>query len=69
MKNKEFKEELYKLKIEAATELGRLQFIKENNDHDKSDVASKINGSEGGPIGGLMVKKMLAAEMHKMTRL
>jgi len=53
------KELLHKYKIEAATELGRLQFIKENNDHYKGDLPARVNGSEGGPIGGQMVKNMI----------
>ncbi|HCG34907.1 MAG TPA: acid-soluble spore protein [Clostridiales bacterium] len=62
------KEYLYNLKVEAATELNRLQFIKENNDHDKSNVQSKINGQEGGPIGGRMVKKMIEEQMKQMMK-
>lgn len=49
-------------------ELGRTQFVKENNDHYKGDLTAKQNGSEGGPIGGLMVKKMIAeAEKNLMN--
>jgi hypothetical protein len=51
---------LTKFKMECAEEIGHLQFVKENNDHYKGDVSSKINGYEGGPIGGQMVKKMIA---------
>lgn len=47
------------LKFEAAEEIGHLQYVKENNDHYKGDVPSKINGAQGGPIGGRMVKKMI----------
>lgn len=50
---------LNKLKMEAAKEIGRTQFVKENNDHYKGDVTAAQNGSEGGPIGGQMVKKMI----------
>lgn len=57
--NKMSKEELNKFKLQCAEEIGRLQFCKENNDHDKSNLTSKQNGSEGGPIGGQMVKKMI----------
>ena len=53
--------------MEAAAELGLTQFVKENNDHYKGDVPSKINGQQGGPIGGLMVKKMIQAEESKLT--
>ncbi len=52
---------MQKLKMEVAQELGRLQFVKENNDHYKGDVTARQNGSEGGPIGGGMVKKMIEA--------
>lgn len=51
---------LKQLKMEAATELGRLEFVRENNDHYKGDVSSRQNGSEGGPIGGEMVRRMVA---------
>lgn len=45
--------------MECAQEIGHLQYVKENNDHYKGDVPSRINGQEGGPIGGRMVKKMI----------
>ena len=48
-------------KMECAAEIGRTQFTKENNDHYKGDLTSKQNGSEGGPIGGQMVKRMVEA--------
>ena len=51
---------LTKFKLECASEIGRTQFCKENNDHYKGDLTCKQNGSEGGPIGGQMVKKMIA---------
>lgn len=54
------REALTKFKIECAEEIGHTQFIKENNDHYKGDLSSKQNGQEGGPIGGQMVKKMIA---------
>jgi len=60
MSNSATKEALRQLKMEAAEEIGRLQFVKENNDHYKGDLPSKTNGSEGGPIGGQMVKKLMA---------
>ncbi len=50
---------LTKFKMECAQEIGRTQFVKENNDHYKGNLTSKQNGSEGGPIGGQMVKKMI----------
>jgi len=50
---------LTKFKLEVAEEMGRLQFCKENNDHYKGDLSAKQNGSEGGPIGGEMVKRMI----------
>lgn len=55
----ESRDALTKFKMECAQEIGHLQFVKENNDHYKGDVSAKINGSEGGPIGGQMVKKMI----------
>lgn len=50
---------LTKFKMECAKEIGCLQYVKENNDHDKGDLPSKVNGSQGGPIGGQMVKRMI----------
>lgn len=55
----EAKAAMNKLKMECAADLGRTQFTKENNDHYKGDVTAKQNGSEGGPIGGEMVKRMI----------
>ena len=49
-----------KFKMECAQEVGHLQYVKENNDHCKGDLPSRVNGEEGGPIGGQMVKKMIA---------
>lgn len=62
MSNKEISKKLHALKMEAAAEIGMTQFVKENNDHYKGDVTSKVNGSQGGPIGGQMVKKMIQAQ-------
>ena len=45
--------------MECASEIGRLQYVKENNDEYKGDLPSKVNGAQGGPIGGQMVKKMI----------
>ncbi len=67
MRSKELSEKLNKLKMEAANEIGMTQYVKENNDHYKGDVPSKINGQQGGPIGGQMVKKMIQAEEGKLS--
>jgi hypothetical protein len=48
-----------KFKMECAEAIGRTQFTKEKNDHYKGDLSSRQNGSEGGPIGGEMVKRMI----------
>jgi len=53
------REALTQFKLECAAEIGHLQYAKENNDHYKGDLTSKQNGSEGGPIGGQMVKRMI----------
>lgn len=65
MRSNKLKEKLNRLKIEAAKEIGMEQFIKENNDHYKGDLPSKTNGSQGGPIGGQMVKMMIQSEKAK----
>ncbi len=52
---------MQKFKMECATDIGRLQFCKENNDHYKGEQSARQNGSEGGPIGGEMVKRMIAS--------
>ncbi len=67
MSNKEISKKLNALKMEAATELGLLQYVKENNDHYKGDVPSRVNGEQGGPIGGLMVKKMIQAQEQNLA--
>lgn len=48
-----------RFKLEVAEEIGRLNFCKENNDHYKGDLSARQNGSEGGPIGGEMVRRMI----------
>ncbi|MCR4434545.1 MAG: alpha/beta-type small acid-soluble spore protein [Clostridiales bacterium] len=53
------REALDRFKMECAQEIGRLQYVKENNDHYKGDVPSRVNGQQGGPIGGQMVKRMI----------
>lgn len=55
---------LTKFKLEVAEEIGRLNFCKENNDHYKGDLSARQNGSEGGPIGGEMVKRMIRSYQH-----
>lgn len=67
MRSNELNEKLKKLKMEAANEIGMLQYVKENNDHYKGDLPSKVNGAQGGPIGGRMVKKMIQAEQSKLS--
>jgi len=56
----ESREALNRFKLECAKEIGHLQFCKEYNDHYKGDLTCRQNGMEGGPIGGQMVKKMIA---------
>jgi len=56
----ESRDALTRFKFECANEIGHSQFVKENNDHYKGDVTARQNGQEGGPIGGQMVKKMIA---------
>lgn len=62
----ESREALTMFKLECAREIGRLEFCKENNDHDKGDLSSRQNGNEGGPIGGQMVKKMIQSIESQM---
>jgi len=66
----EARDALNRLKMEAAAEIGRLQYVKENNDHYKGHLSSYENGSQGGPIGGQMVKKMIemAERQLKMNK-
>lgn len=60
------REELTRFKMECAQEIGHLDWVKENNDHYKGDVPAKVNGSQGGPIGGQMVKKMLTMVQNQL---
>lgn len=62
------REALTKFKLECAQEIGHLQFVKENNDHYKGDLTSRQNGLEGGPIGGQMVKKMIAMAESQLMK-
>ncbi|AHF11142.1 MULTISPECIES: alpha/beta-type small acid-soluble spore protein [Dehalobacter] len=64
--NESKKKLLQNLKMEAAAEIGHLDFVRENNDHYKGDVTARQNGLEGGPIGGQMVKKMIAYAKQQM---
>lgn len=57
----EAKEKLDKMKTEYANELG-MKF----NDSYKGNKTSKLNGSIGGPVGGLMTKKMVEAFEKKL---
>lgn len=67
MSNSETRKKLNNLKMEAAAEIGMTQFVRENNDHYKGDMPSMLNGAEGGPIGGQMVKKIIQSEQNKMS--
>ena len=67
MSRRDISEKLKNLKMEAAAEIGRTQYVKENNDHYKGDLSSKVNGEQGGPIGGQMVKKMIEAQEKKLS--
>lgn len=62
----ESRDALTKFKLECAREIGRLNYCKEFNDHYKGDVPAKINGAQGGPIGGQMVKKMIEMAEKQM---
>lgn len=64
--NPEAYDAMQKLKFEVAKDLGRLEYCKENNDHYKGDNTAKQNGSEGGPIGGEMVKRMIMDYENKL---
>ena len=64
----EAREALTKFKLECAQEIGRMQFVKENNDHYKGNLSSKQNGEEAGPIGGQMVKKMIEQAEKNMVK-
>jgi small acid-soluble spore protein D (minor alpha/beta-type SASP) len=69
MTRREKQELLKQLKMEAAQEIGHLQYVKENNDHYLGDVPARVNGSQGGPIGGRMVQKMIQAMENRLTEL
>jgi hypothetical protein len=66
MTNEQTKKLLQELKMEVAADLGRTDFIRENNDHYKGDVTARQNGSEGGPIGGEMVRRMVQYAKQNM---
>lgn len=55
------KDALDKMKTEYANEIG----IKLDNAY-KGNLPSKLNGNIGGPIGGLMTKKMVEAYERKL---
>ena len=62
------REALTRFKLECAQEIGHLQWCKEYNDHYKGDVPAKINGQQGGPIGGRMVQKMIQMAESQMGK-
>lgn len=62
----EAREALTRFKMECAQEIGHQQFVKENNDHYKGNLTAAQNGHEGGPIGGQMVKRMIAMAESRM---
>jgi hypothetical protein len=66
MTKEQTKKLLQELKMEVAAEMGRTDFIRENNDHYKGDLSARQNGSEGGPIGGEMVKRMVQYAKQNM---
>lgn len=66
MSKKDISKKLNQLKMESAAEIGMSQFTKENNDHPKGDMPAKVNGEQGGPIGGRMVKKMIESQEGKL---
>lgn len=55
-----------RFKLEIAEEMGLSAFCKENNDHYKGDLSARQNGSEGGPIGGEMVRRMIQDYENKL---
>jgi len=50
-----------KFKMECAQDLGILQNCKEFNDEYKGNLPARVNGGQGGPIGGEMVQRMIRA--------
>lgn len=65
--NKDSYDAMQQFKMEVAKDLGRLEFVKENNDHYKGDLTARQNGLEGGPIGGEMVRRMIAKVKSEMS--
>ena len=57
----EAKEKLNKLKTEYANEIGM-----KLDDNYKGNKTSRLNGYVGGPIGGLMTKKMIEEYEKKL---
>jgi len=55
------------LKLEAAAEIGMTQYLKENKTGYKGDLPSKVNGAQGGPIGGRMVQKIIRSMEERMA--
>ena len=59
-------EAMQRFKFECAADLGLTQYCKENNHGYRGDLTAYENGSQGGPIGGEIVKRMIAAQMKQM---
>jgi len=67
MSTRETRDRLKNLKVESAEELGMTQYLKENRHQYKGDQSAWLNGSQGGPIGGLMVKKIISIQEAKLA--
>ena len=67
MSTKETRDKLKTLKIESAEELNMTQYLKENRQHYKGGQLAGLNGSQGGPIGGLMIKKIISIQEAKLV--
>jgi|AGTN01.1.fsa_nt_gi Small, acid-soluble spore proteins, alpha/beta type. len=61
------KNKLESLKIKAADEIGMSRYLSGNSNEYRGDVLSRVNGANGGPIGGQMVRLMIQAQEEKMA--
>jgi hypothetical protein len=67
MSKKNKNKKLQGLKMEAAQQLGMSGNVSENKNQYKGNVPSKVNGAQGGPVGGRMVSKMIRSEEDKFS--
>jgi hypothetical protein len=67
MSKKNKNKKLQSQKMESAQEIGISGNVSENKNQYKGNVPSKVNGAQGGPIGGRMVSRTDRSEENRFS--